>query len=146
MRARCEVAPAELGLGGGWRRTARLAGAIFPVVSPAEPTLLTPVSAADALARLVRQTPWLLAQRPTAPAVLALLTRAVAGGVFSLRLGSDTYRKPARLAASLGALDLVLIPSPQSSPPVPLSTMWRGGTTDRSFVPPSPHGGEGGRG
>src|SRR5204863_1775961 len=88
---RREVAPAELGLA-GWRRTARLAGAIFPVVAPAEPTLLAPIPAADALARLVRQAPWLLACRRTAPAVLALLTRAVAGGAFSLRLGRDTYR------------------------------------------------------
>jgi len=114
---RREVAAAELGLGGGWRRTARLAGAIFPVVSAAEPTLLTPLSPADALARLVRQTPWLLAYRRTAPAVLGLLTRVVAGGVFSLRLGSDTHRDGARLAARLGALDLVLVPSPQCSPP-----------------------------
>ena len=100
---RREVAPAELGLA-GWRRTARLAGTIFPVVAPAEPTLLTPLSPANALARLVRQTPWLLAGRRTAPAVLALLTRAVASGAFSLRLGRDTYRNPARL----GSLDLVL--------------------------------------
>jgi len=100
---RREVAPAELGLA-GWRRTARLAGTIFPVVAPVEPTLLTPLSPANALARLVRQTPWLLAGRRTAPAVLALLTRAVAGGAFSLRLGRDTYRNPARL----GSLDLVL--------------------------------------
>jgi len=100
---RREVAPAELGLA-GWRRAARLAGAIFPVVAPAEPTLLTPLSPANALARLVRQTPWLLAGRRTAPAVLALLTRAVASGAFSLRLGRDTYRNPAILTP--------LIPSP----------------------------------
>jgi len=48
--------------------------------------------------------------------VLGLLTRVVAGGVFSLRLGRDTYRDSARLVARLGALDLVLVPSPQSSP------------------------------
>src|SRR5439155_7437348 len=103
---RREVAPAELGLGGGWRRTARLAGAIFPVVAPAEPTLLTPVAAADALARLVRQTPWLLACRRTAPAVLALLTRAVADGAFSLRLGRDTYRDAAILTPIFPFLSL----------------------------------------
>jgi hypothetical protein len=101
---RREVAAAELGLG-GWRRTAPLAGAIFPTVVPAEPTLLTPIAAADALARLVRQTPWLLAYRQTAPAVLGLLTRVVAAGAFSLRLGRDTYRDAAGLAARLGALD-----------------------------------------
>ncbi len=120
---RREVAPADVGLG-GWRRTARLAGAIFPVVAPAEPTLLAPIAAADALARLVRQTPWLLACRRTAPAVLALLTRAVADGAFSLRLGRDTYRDAARLAASLGALDLVLTSDGRTE--FPLSRRERG--------------------
>ena len=109
---RREVAVAELGLG-AWRRTAPLAGAIFPTVSPAEPTRLTPLAPAAALARLVRQTPWLLAYRRTAPAVLALLTRVVAPGAFSLRLGRDSYRDPARLTASLASL--------RSSPSVPLS-------------------------
>ena len=101
---RCEVAPAELGLA-GWRRTARLAGVILPSVAAREATVLTPVPAADALAGLVRQSPWLLACRDAAPAVLALLGRAVERGAFSLRLGRDTYRDPARLAACLGALE-----------------------------------------
>ena len=101
---RREVTPAELGLP-AWRRTARLAGVILPTVAAGEPTVFTPVPAADALAGLVRQSPWLLACRDAAPAVLALLGRAVAGGAFSLRLGRDTYRDPARLAACLGALE-----------------------------------------
>jgi len=101
---RREVPPAELGLA-GWRRTARLAGVILPTVAAREPTVLTPVPAADALAGLVRQSPWLLACRDAAPAVLALLGRAVAAGAFSLRLGRDTYRDPARLAACLGTLE-----------------------------------------
>jgi len=101
---RREVTPAELGLP-AWRRTARLAGVILPTVAAGEPTVLTPAPAADALAGLVRQSPWLLACRDAAPAVLALLGRAVAGGAFSLRLGRDTYRDPARLAACLGALE-----------------------------------------
>lgn len=101
---RREVAPAELGLA-RWRRAARVAGVILPVVVAGEPTLLTPVSAADALAGLVRQSPWLLACRASAPAVLALLGSAVAGGAFRLRLGRDSYREPARLAARLGALE-----------------------------------------
>ena len=101
---RREVAPAELGLA-GWRRTARLAGVILPSVAAGEPTMLTPVPAADALAGLVRQSPWLLACRDAAPAVLALLGRAVERGAFTLRLGRDTYRDPALLAACLGALE-----------------------------------------
>src|SRR2546430_2626486 len=39
-----------------------------------------------------------------------------------------------------------LSPSPQSSPPVPLSTMWRGGTRDCPFVPPLRICGEADRG
>ena len=101
---RREVAPGELGLS-GWRRTARLAGVILPSVAAGEPTVLTPVPAAAALAGLVRQSPWLLACRDAAPAVLALLGRAVERGAFSLRLGRDTYRHPARLAACLGSLE-----------------------------------------
>src|SRR5207248_3099001 len=80
-----EVAPAELGLA-GWRRTARLAGVILPSVAVREATVLTPVPPAAALAALVRQSPWLLACRAAAPAVLALLGRAVERGAFSLRL------------------------------------------------------------
>ena len=137
---RREVAAAELGLE-RWRRTARLAGAIFPTVSPAEPTLLTPLSSADALARLVRQTPWLLACRRTAPTVLALLTRAVASGAFSLRLGRDTYREPEGLAAIVTPLipSLVLtpcLPDPLgSSPPVPLSAYAERGNYGRVEFP-----------
>jgi hypothetical protein len=101
---RREATPAELDLA-GWRRTARLAGVMLPVVSAGESTRLTPLAAADALAGLVRQSPWLLACRETAPVVLALLRRAVAGGTFRLRLGRDSYRDPARLAARLGALE-----------------------------------------
>ena len=101
---RREVAPAELGLA-GWRRTAPLAGVILPSVAAREATVLTPVPAAAALAGLVRQSPWLLACRAAAPAVLALLGRAVERGAFSLRLGRDTYRNPARLVACLGSLE-----------------------------------------
>jgi hypothetical protein len=101
---RREVTPAELGLA-GWRRTARLAGVILPSVAAREATVLTPVPAAAALAGLVRQSPWLLACRDAAPAVLALLGRAVERGAFSLRLGRDTYRNPARLVACLGSLE-----------------------------------------
>jgi len=101
---RREVSPAELGLA-GWRRTVRLAGVILPSVAAREATVLTPVPAAAALAGLVRQSPWLLACRDAAPAILALLGRAVERGAFHLRLGRDTYRNPARLVACLGSLE-----------------------------------------
>ncbi len=100
---RREVHPTELGLE-GWRRTAPLAGVILPVVAAGEPTLLTPVAAPDALAGLVRQSPWLLACPDTAATTLAVLRRAAECRAFALRLGLDTYRQPARLAAAFGCL------------------------------------------
>jgi hypothetical protein len=102
---RTEIPPAEVGLE-SWRRTAQLAGVIFPVVEPTEPTRLESVTAGWALAGLVRQSPWLLATPPqTAPGALRLLERAVAGHAFRLSLGLDTYRAPDRLAACLEALE-----------------------------------------
>lgn len=100
---RREISPADLGLE-GWRRSAPLAGVILPAVSPREPTLLTPVAAADALAGLVRQSPWLLACPDTAATTLGVLRRAAEGETFSLRLGLDTFRQPARLDARVAAV------------------------------------------
>ena len=100
---RREIQPAELGFG-GWRRSAPLAGVILPAVSPREPTLLTPIAAPDALAGLVRQSPWLLACPDTAATTFAVLSRAAEGGAYTLRLGLDTYRQPARLVAGFGIL------------------------------------------
>ena len=100
---RREIPPAELGLE-GWRRTAPLAGVILSAVTPREPTLLTPIAAPDALAGLVRQSPWLLACPDTAAATLAVLRCAAERGAYTLRLGLDTYRQPARLVAGFGIL------------------------------------------
>lgn len=63
----------------------------------------TYVPAADALARLVRQSPWLLADPPAARDVLSLLRDIARRPVFMLRLGRDSYRDPERLIAALDA-------------------------------------------
>lgn len=84
------VDPAEFGPG-GWRRSAPLRGALFPTVAAELPTVSEPIAAADALARLIRQSPWLLADRVAVRDVLALLADAVAGPVLALRLGRDSY-------------------------------------------------------
>jgi hypothetical protein len=63
----------------------------FPHVSAREPTLGSPVAAADAMAALVRQSPWLLADRVAAPRLLDLLTTATAYPRYELRLGLDTF-------------------------------------------------------
>jgi hypothetical protein len=89
---------------GRWRRTAPLAGLLFPRVEADEPTALGPFGAADALAGLLRQSPWLLADRGCAPAVLDLLRAAALHPTHALRLGLDTYADPDRLAALMGRL------------------------------------------
>ncbi|HEU0299857.1 MAG TPA: hypothetical protein VFR37_10390, partial [Longimicrobium sp.] len=83
---------------GRWRRTAPLAGLLFPRVEAGAPTALGPFGAPDALASLLRQSPWLLADRGCAPAVLDLLRAAALLPTHALRLGLDTYADPERLA------------------------------------------------
>ncbi len=97
---RARVEPETFGPG-RWRRTAPLGGLLFPRVRPERPTELSPASAADALAGLLQQSPWLLADPPAAPAVLALLQEAARAPSFRLELGLDTYRDGARLAEVL---------------------------------------------
>jgi hypothetical protein len=87
---------------GRWRRTAPLAGLLFPRVEADAPTALGPFGAADALAALLRQSPWLLADRGCAPAVLDLLRAAALLPTHALRLGLDTYADPERLAVVMG--------------------------------------------
>jgi hypothetical protein len=89
---------------GAWRRTAPLAGILLPGIHADEPTALGPASAGSALAALLRQSPWLLADRGCAPRVLALLREAALLPAHALSLGLDTYADPALLAERLGAL------------------------------------------
>ncbi|HVH11773.1 MAG TPA: hypothetical protein VM759_01915 [Longimicrobium sp.] len=84
---------------GRWRRTAPLAGMIFPRVEAAEPTALEGAEPGGALAGLLRQSPWLLADRGCATRVLELLRDAALLPAHALRLGLDTYTDPPRLAA-----------------------------------------------
>ena len=86
---------------GRWIDSAPLAGLLFPRVEPGEPTELAPCPSAEALAALLRQSPWLLADRGSAPAVLALLRDAAAFPGFALRLGLDSYADAPLLAERL---------------------------------------------
>jgi hypothetical protein len=92
---------------GRWQESAPLAGLLFPRVEPHQPTALAPAAAAEALAGLLRQSPWLLADRTAAAAVLALLRDAAALPTYALRLGLDSYNDPAllvdRLRPAIGA-------------------------------------------
>ena len=82
---------------GRWRRTAPLGGLLFPRVDAGAPTALEPAEPGGALAGLLRQSPWLLADRGCAPRVLTLLRDAALLPAHALRLGLDTYTHPARL-------------------------------------------------
>ena len=92
--------PGSLGPG-RWRRTARVAGLLLPQVEPGQPTHLTPLSPAEALAGLVRQSPWLLADRVAATSVLGILRGAAGHPAYRLHLGLDAYRERERLGACL---------------------------------------------
>ncbi|HEX8245113.1 MAG TPA: hypothetical protein VF541_16500 [Longimicrobium sp.] len=89
---------------GRWQRTASLAGLIFPRVDASLSTELAPLTAAEALAGLLRQSPWLLADRGCAAEVLAFLRAACEQPAYSLRLGLDTYRDAGRLLELLRPL------------------------------------------
>lgn len=86
---------------GRWLRTAPLGGLLFPRVEPERPTARERITGADALGRLVRQSPWLLADRGVAGDILKLLQQAASLPAHALRLGLDTYADPARLVRVL---------------------------------------------
>lgn len=103
LHRRGEVDPHER-WPGQWMRTAPLAGLLFPRVAAERPTELAPLPAAEALAALMRQSPWLLADRACAAEVLSFLREACERPAFSLRLGLDSYRDTARLLHVLAPL------------------------------------------
>lgn len=97
------VEPAEFGAD-RWRRTAPLGGILFPRVRPDERTGLEPVPPGTALTTLIRQTPWLMADRRAAPGVLTLLQAMVGLPAFALTLGRETYRDADLLLARCAPL------------------------------------------
>lgn len=84
--------------------SAPLGGLLFPHVDAHATTTLTRITAADALTRLIRQSPWLLADRQAAARVLALLQATSTKPAYVLRLGLDSYRDHSILMNVLDAL------------------------------------------
>jgi hypothetical protein len=82
---------------GRWQRAAPLAGLLFTRVEAALPTALAPLTPADALGRLLDQSPWLLVDTASAAGVLALLGETARNPAWELRLGHDCYSDPVRL-------------------------------------------------
>jgi hypothetical protein len=79
---------------------------LLPSVHAGAPTRAVRCGQADALAALVRQSPWLLADAGASRGVLSLLARAVRDDVLSLTLGEDSYARGevimARIAEARG--------------------------------------------
>lgn len=88
---------------GRLRRAAPLGGVLLPRVRAGHPTRLEPAHPADALAALIRQSPWLLADPHAAPRVLDLLTEMAKTPVWRLALGSDVYANPQLLQSRVAA-------------------------------------------
>jgi hypothetical protein len=82
----------------------RIAGVLLPTITPDQSTSLAPATAADVFTALVRQSPWLLADREVAPAVTELLRRAASLPVHHLGLGRDSYARPEVLSRALAPL------------------------------------------
>jgi hypothetical protein len=73
------------------RQSAPLEGLLLPRVAPGLPTEVTPGHGSDALAQLVRQSPWLMADRGSAEVLLNLLTATARRPRFGLRIGLDSF-------------------------------------------------------
>jgi hypothetical protein len=89
---------------GRWLERAPLGGVILPRVLPERATALAPVPAAEVLTALVRQSPWLMADRAAASGLLALLAEAASAPARRLSLGLDTFASPSALQSVLAAL------------------------------------------
>ena len=79
------------------QRDAPLAGILMVSIASNSPTQMVRTAGSDALAGIVRQSPWFLADREVASLGLALLTRAAALPAFALTLGLDVYTDAGRL-------------------------------------------------
>jgi hypothetical protein len=100
LRRRRTVQAARLGPGRRIR-TAALGALLFPRVSAAEATGLTPARPTVAMAGLIRQSPWLLADPGAARGLLDLLRRAASVPAYGLTLGLDTFGDAALLEERL---------------------------------------------
>lgn len=77
---------------GRWIPRGTLGGLLFPFVDGEAPTSMTRITAADALGRLIRQSPWVMTQADAAPGLLQLLSAAASLPAYTLSVGYDTYR------------------------------------------------------
>jgi hypothetical protein len=84
-----------------WQNRVRVHGVWFTSVDADNPTTVRRIAPADALARLIRQSPWLLADSATAASSLELLSRIASMPCASVSLGRDSYADGERLVRCL---------------------------------------------
>jgi len=78
--------------------TALLGGLLFPRVDANAETRVASISPATALERLIRQSPWLIADESSAAKVFDLFAQAASLPAAELRVGLDTFAKPELLS------------------------------------------------
>ena len=81
--------------------SALLGGILFPRVSANDETIATKVAPVVSLERLVRQSPWLIADNRSAGRVFELLSDAASLPAGDLRLGLDTFADAEKLSATV---------------------------------------------
>lgn len=86
--------------------TAPLAGLLLPRIAATHSTALAPADPAEALAELIRQSPWVLLDRGAAPVVLDLLAAAASRcrPPHRLTLGADSYGSPDRMTSVFASI------------------------------------------
>jgi hypothetical protein len=87
--------------GDRWIPRAPLGGVLLPEVNAERPTALAVAADAAAFTALVRQSPWLMADRAMTGGVMQLLRDAASHPAFSLSLGRDSYARGDVLAERL---------------------------------------------
>ena len=89
--------------GDRWLARAPLGGVLLPGGDADAPTRATRIDEASAFAALVRQSPWLMADRGAAPAVMSLLRATASRASLAVSLGRDSYARGDVLAERLGS-------------------------------------------
>jgi len=87
--------------GDRWIPRAPFGGVLLPRVNADDRTSLAVAAGAAAFAALVRQSPWLMADRAAASDVMTLLRAAASHPAFALSLGRDSYARGDVLAERL---------------------------------------------
>jgi hypothetical protein len=97
------VHPSDLGLS-CFQDVGTVVGTLHTRVAAERPTAVSPIPATEAFAGLVRQSPWLLADRGAAESVATVLSETARLPRYAVSLGLDTYGRGPKLRAVLDSI------------------------------------------